>query len=282
MKKLFISLLTLLISSSQYALAQMISETEKVEIKGSYTNPIPSPDGNFVLLSGDQLNGIALLNMKTKSITPISDADGSGYGYTWSNDSQTIYFKVKPENAYVMDSEVFSYNIKTRKRSKVDINHNYLPSYNGENNIVVYTNIRTLKIEAIDLRTKKSWVVTNNDGQFYSATLSHDGKKVAVHEGSSVYVYNIDGSGVIAKLGMGIATSWSMDDKYLVGYLSESPDGHVVTNSDLYLFNVETSRAEKLTNTKDNLEAEPSFMGKDKIIYVDEKNGQILISNIKI
>nr|WP_298657089.1 hypothetical protein [uncultured Flavobacterium sp.] len=274
--------MTLLISSSQYALAQMISETEKVEIKGSYTNPIPSPDGNFVLLSGDQLNGIALLNMKTKSITPISDADGSGYGYTWSNDSQTIYFKVKPENAYVMDSEVFSYNIKTRKRSKVDINHNYLPSYNGENNIVVYTNIRTLKIEAIDLRTKKSWVVTNNDGQFYSATLSHDGKKVAVHEGSSVYVYNIDGSGVIAKLGMGIATSWSMDDKYLVGYLSESPDGHVVTNSDLYLFNVETSRAEKLTNTKDNLEAEPSFMGKDKIIYVDEKNGQILISNIKI
>ena len=51
--------------------------------------------------------------------------------------------------------------------------------------------VQVPKIEAIDLRTMKSWVVTNNDGQFYSATLSHDGKKVAVKKRDKLYHFYV-------------------------------------------------------------------------------------------
>lgn len=272
-------LLTLIVFNMSYT--QKLTKTQKLEFNNFYTNPIPSPNGELAIITGEQFIGISVLELKTKKVTPITITQGSGYGYSWSTDNETIFYKVKPENGYVMDSEVFSYNIKTKETKKVEINHNYLPSYQGKNNVVVYTNIRTLKIEAIDLKTMKSWIVTNNDGQFYSATLSHDGKKVAVHEGSDIYVYNIDGSGMIAKLGAGIATSWSMDDNYLIGYLSESNDGHVISNSDIYLYDVKNSKSKKITTTKNVFESNVSFISENKIIYADEKTGDILTSKIK-
>jgi len=272
-------LLTLIIFNMSYA--QKLTKTKKLEFNNFYTNPIPSPNGELAIITSEQFIGISILELKTKKVTPITITEGSGYGYSWSTDNENIFYKVKPEDGYVMDSEVFSYNIKTKETKKVEINHNYLPSYQGENNVIVYTNIRTLKIEAIDLKTMKSWVVTNNDGQFYSATLSHDGKKVAVHEGSDIYVYNINGSGMIAKLGPGIATSWSMDDNYLIGYLSESSDGHVISNSDIYLYDIRNSKSKKVTTTKNVFESNVSFISENKIIYVDEKTGDILTSKIK-
>ncbi len=272
-------LLTLIIFNMSYA--QKLTKTKKLEFNNFYTNPIPSPNGELAIITSEQFIGISILELKTKKVTPITITEGSGYGYSWSTDNETIFYKVKPEDGYVMDSEVFSYNIKTKETKKIEINHNYLPSYQGENSVIVYTNIRTLKIEAIDLKTMKSWVVTNNDGQFYSATLSHDGTKVAVHEGSDIYVYNIDGSGMIAKLGPGIATSWSMDDNYLIGYLSESSDGHVISNSDIYLYDVKNSKSKKITTTKNVYESNVSFISENKIIYADEKTGDILTSKIK-
>ena len=138
----------------------------------------------------------------------------------------------------------------------------------------------TLKIEAINLNTSKSWVVTNDEGQFYNAILSHDGKKVAVHNGPNISVYNIDGSGIISKLGVGIATSWSKNDNYLLGFMDESSDGHEISNSDLYMFDVTKSTSKKITQTKDSFESDPSFFGTNMIIYADEKTGQIFTSQI--
>lgn len=279
MRKISHYLLIFLFGTAGFS--QKLYETKKMEFNDFYTSPIASPNGEFALVTGQQFMGIYLLELKTKKITPISITEANGYGYSWAADNETIFYKVQPKNGYVMDSEVFSYNIKNKKKEKVAIDHNYLPSYQGENKVVVYTNIRTLQIEAIDLNTMKSWIVTNNDGKFYSATLSHDGKKVAVHEGSELFVYNIDGSGMIAKLGPGIATSWSYDDNYLLGYLSESKDGHVISNSDLYLFDVKNERSTKITDTKDVIESNVSFLSADQIIYADEKTGDIIISKIK-
>ncbi|WP_395059362.1 TolB family protein [Flavobacterium sp.] len=281
MKRILI-LLTLTIITTD-AFSQKLSKPKKVEITGTFANPIPSPTGEFILLTNEKSQGISLLNIKTKKITQISKTEGSGYGYSWSNDSETFFYKVKPENGYIMNSEVFNYNIKTKKTERININHNYLPSYKGnikESNIVVYTNIMTLKIEAIDLNTSKAWVVTNEEGQFYNAILSHDGKKVAVHNGPNIFVYNIDGSGIISKLGIGIATSWSKNDKYLLGFMDESSDGHEISNSDLYLFDVVNSKSKKITQTKDSFESDPSFFGTNMIIYNDKKTGQIFTSQI--
>lgn len=261
--------------------AQKVENSQKLQFKNFYTNPVPSPNGNFVLLSSENFAGVYLLDLQNATSEPVALSNANGYGYSWANDNETIFYKVQPENKYVMDSELFSYNIRTKNAKKLDLNHNYLPSYSGANGVVVYTNINTLQIEAIDLSTKKSWVVTNGTGQFYSATLSHDGKKVAVHEGSEILVYNTDGSGLIANVGPGIATAWSFDDAYLIGYLSESSDGHVISGSELYAYDVKSKRQIKLTETPKVLESNVSFISENKIIYVDENDGSIIISELK-
>lgn len=198
---------------------------------------------------------------------------------------ELLFLQRKKQNDYVSHSEVKSYDIKTKLITKLDIDHNYLPSFKGNNkesNIVIYTNISTLKIEAKDLNTSKKWVVTNDDGQFYNAIVSNDGKKAAVHNGAEIYIYNTDGSGLISKIGTGIATSWSKDDKYLLGFMDESRDGHEVSNSDLFLFNVANSKAEKITATATVFEVFPSFYDTDRIIFSDDKTGKIYTSKIKL
>lgn len=264
---------------------QKLSEVKPITSKGFYTNPIVSPSGNHALLTNSNFNGVYLLDLKTERTIQISKIDGSGYGYSWSDDGNTFFFKEKKENDYVLHSEVKSYNIQTKSINKVAINHNYLPSYKGndsQNNVVIYTNISTLKIEAKDLKSSKTWIITNDEGRFYNALLSNDGKKVAVHNGSEIYIYNIDGSGLISKIGTGIATSWSKDDKYLIGFMDESKDGHDISNSDLYLFDVASSKSEKITTTENTFEMFPSFYDTDKIIFADDKTGQIFTSRIKL
>jgi len=279
MKKRLILFLLCLSCLKDYA--QKLTEVKPITSKGFYTNPIVSPTGEHALLTTENFNGVYLLNLKTQIVKQISKVIGSGYGYSWSTDGKTCFFKEKKENDYVSNSEVKSYNVSTKSTTKLNINHNYLPSYKGENNIVIYTNISTLKIEAKDLKTSKTWVVTEDEGQFYKAILSNDGKKVAVHNGADIYIYHTDGSGLISKLGTGIATSWSKDDKYLIGFMDESKNGHDISNSDLYLFDVANSKANKLTTTSTAFEMFPSFYDTDKIIFSDDKTGHIFTSKIK-
>jgi len=285
MKKL---LLTFSLLTGLFANSQVITDYNRIEIDGFYTNPIVSPDSKYVLLSGEHLKGVFLLNLSDNSITTISSADGSGYAYSWNKDSNSFYFKEKGSKDYFSNSKVYQYSLSDKKTSAVvEINHNYLPSYKGfekdaERQIVIYTNTATLKIEAKDLKSSKYWTVTNDEGQFYNALLSHDGKRVAVHNGADIYVYPADGSGKGIKIGRGLATGWSKDDKFLIGFVDESTDGHRVTNSEIYWYDVTNARAKKITTSEVISEMFPSFYDEDKVIFSDDKTGRIYTATIKM
>lgn len=262
--------------------AQEFSKPKEIPVKGYFTNPVASPDGKYALLTQEHNHGVFLLNIHTQEVTPISTIGGIGYGYTWNLDSQTFYFKEKGEKEYFSNSRVKSYSIKDKIAKETDLNHNLLPSFNGKNEIVVHTNPFTLQIEATNLKTQKTWAVTNDEGQYYNAILSHDGKKVAVHKGADIWVYNVDGSDKGKLIGQGIATSWSTDDKYLIGFLDESLDGHSISNSEILLFDVENGKTKKLTSTEDQFEMFPSLFGENQIIFSDEKSGKIYVSTLKL
>lgn len=276
----FILFGSFLLSFSFYG--QKIQDFELINIEGFYTNPLFSPTGEFVLLTGEHLKGVYLLDLKDNSVKQISDTPGSGYAYSWDTSGGSFYFKERSEKEYVSNSKVMNYNIQDHYSKVIEnVNHNFLPSYSGSRNeTVVYTNLANLKIEALDLATSKTWTITNDEGQFYSAILSNDGKKVAVHNGPDIYVYEIDGSSKGKKIGTGIATAWTEDDKNLIGFLDESEDGHTVSNSELYLFNVENSRTKKITNTEIISEMFPTIH-KDKVIFADDKSGSLFIATLK-
>ncbi|MGX7666204.1 hypothetical protein [Flavobacterium pedocola] len=261
--------------------AQELSKPREIAIKGAYSNPVASPDGKYVLLTKEHNKGVYLLEMKTKRITVVSDKDGSGYAYTWNKDSKTFYYKEKGEKAYFSDSKVKAFSVTQKKAKPLNLNHNFLPSFKGNSKKVVHTNPSTLKIEATDLESSKNWVVTNDEGQFYNAILSNDGTKVAVHKGADIYLYNVDGNDKGKYIGTGLATAWSKDDKYLIGFLDESKDGHSVSNAEILLFDVRTSKTIKLTTTENQIEMLPSLYGNNQVIFSDEKTGKLFVSQLK-
>jgi Tol biopolymer transport system component len=286
MKKIL--LIILVVVNSHSVFSQKIEKMNRVDVDGFYTNPVVSPDGKFALLTGHHFKGAYVLNLKTNEINQISDKEGSGYSYSWDSNSEKVYFKQKEEKEYFSDSKVYSYSLETKITTIMpDIDINMLSSYHGKeknatSQIVVYTNMTTLKIEAKDLISKKSWVVTSEDGQYYNALLSPDGKKVAVHKGSDIYIYEVNGNGKGQKLGTGIATSWSLDNQHLLGFLDTSEDGHNVTNSEIYLFDIKTLKSKKVTNTEVLLEMFPSFISKNKVLFTDDKTGAIYTAKLKM
>jgi len=286
MKKIL--LFILVIANSHSVFSQKIEKMTRVDVDGFYTNPIVSPNGEFTLLTGHHFKGVYVLNLKTNEINQISDKEGSGYGYSWDNNNEVVYFKQKEVKEYFSDSKVYSYSLQTRTTALMpEIDINMLSSYHGKDKnatsqIVVYTNMTTLKIEAKDLISKRSWVITSEEGQYYNALLSPDGKKVAVHNGSDIYIYEVNGNGKGQKIGTGIATSWSADNQHLLGFLDTSEDGHNVTNSELYLFDIKTFKSKKVSNTEVLLEMFPSFIGKNKVLFTDDKTGAIYTANLKM
>lgn len=284
-KKVFYYLLFAFSISCSYA--QELRNLERVIIKGYFTNPVVSPNGKFTLLTNEHCKGVFLLNLNTNELIQISDKEGSGYGYCWNKDSETFYFKQKNKDDFFVNSKTYSFCINTKEIVELsEINHNYLPSFNGsiENNdsqIVVYTNARTLKIHAKDLVSGKDWIVTEDEGQFYNAVLSHDSKKIAVHKGADIYVYDIKGQTNGIKIGTGIATSWSPNDSFIIGFLDESLDGHTIDNSNIYSYNPEKYSPKKITNTEVFSEMFPSFIDENTILFSDDKTGRIFTFNIK-
>lgn len=286
MKK--IVLIALLMANGHSVFSQKMEKMKRVDVDGFYTNPVVSPNGKFALVTGHHFRGTYILNLKTNEITQISDKEGSGYGYSWDHNNEMVYFKQKEANEFFSDSKVYSYSLKTRVTALMpEIDSNMLSSYHGKeknatSQIVVYTNMTTLKIEAKDLISKRSWVITSEEGQYYNALLSPDGKKVAVHKGADIFVYDTYGNGKGQKIGTGLATSWSADSQNLLGFLDTSEDGHNVTNSEIYLFNLKTLKAKKISNTEVLLEMFPSFMGTNKILFTDDKTGAIYTANLKM
>ncbi|MVO10939.1 hypothetical protein GOQ30_17340 [Flavobacterium sp. TP390] len=274
-------------SSMYFSYAQNLKNLQRIPLEAYFTNPVVSPDGQFTLLTNQHFKGVYLLNLSNNQIQRITDKEGSGYGYSWNEKSDTFYFKQKNENEFFYNSKTYSYSILDQKIEELpEINANYLPSFKGfkkggDRAIVVYTNLNTLQIFAKNLHTQEKWLITQNDGQYYNAIRSNDGKKVAVHNGADIYIYDIDGQKEGVKIGSGIATSWSPNDDYLIGFLDQSSDGHTIDNSEIYLFNPKEYSPKKITNTEVISEMFPSFIDENTIIFSDDKTGRIFTFNIK-
>lgn len=267
--------------------AQDLKNLTRIDVNGFYSNPIASPNGEYALVTGEHAAGVYLIHLKTNTIQMITDKEGCGYGYSWNSLGNEFYFKQKGKHEYFSSAKTFSYNIDSKRMVELqEIHHNYLPSFKGmdqkdASRVVVYTNTTTLKVHAKDLVSQKDWIVTNDEGQFYNAILSHDATKIAVHNGPNIYIYDISGKQKPINLGMGIATAWDVTDKYLIGFLDESLDGHTIDNSEIYVFSPDQKAPVKLTNTEVFSEMFPSFAGENKIIFSDDKTGRLFTIDIK-
>jgi len=251
-----------------------------------YSAPKCSPDGKKILFTKLNYNGLFVLDLITKRVDTLNMLRGAGFNATWSSDSKLIYYQHKTPDKYKKyksSTVVKSINIITKETiPHPDFEINGIVSrasakLNGD--VIVYLDQNTLMVKAHTLDGSKEWNVTN-DGLYYVLILSPDKKKVVVTKNDEMFVYATDGSGLICSLGKGHATSWSVDGKQILFYLSQD-DGHVITGSDLFLTNSDGSQRWQLTKTPNMFEELPDWLPDGKqIVYSDIKTGTIYIADL--
>ncbi|MEQ8928098.1 MAG: hypothetical protein RLO81_19935 [Fulvivirga sp.] len=154
--------------------------------------------------------------------------------------------------------------------------------YNPENSnddLIVFLDKTSLKVMA--RQGDSSWLVTSDNQKYYFPIISNDKNKVVVHNGSKMQVFNVNGSGLISELGWGVACSWNSGSDKILFIRDESPDGHVITGSEIYMINADGSNLCKLTNTPNTTElwAHWSADG-ERIVFYDEQTDKVYQSEI--
>ncbi len=119
----------------------------------------------------------------------------------------------------------------------------------------------------------RQWNISDSKTNYYNILASPNGKYLVANQGVRIKLFTTSGD-EIADLGEGIPSSWHSNNKTIVGFFDVSNDGHEISNSDLYIYNIDSSNPIKITNTENEKECWPSFINENTIIYSDiEKEG---------
>ena len=271
-------------SQNKVAKKYYLADSKTVpHIKSSVFNVLESPDKKSLCFSDESLSKVYLIKLTAGALpTLIYTSSGCGYFPAWTADSKSILMKSKAKD---YKNEVVEYVLSSNKIVKrPDLDFRAIQSYDNAKaaaDPVIYINE---KLQLIKTDKKSKLIVVLEAGKVcYQPILSPDKQKVAVHIGNEIWVYNINKEEKPRKIGNGLVTSWSIDSKFLLGFIDVSKDGHEISNSELYLFDVLTKNRHQLTDTEDAIEMNPTFSRDGKsIYYTNSKNGSIIISQLKI
>jgi Tol biopolymer transport system component len=252
-----------------------------------YSRPVWSPDGQKLLFTDNHNDALFIKEMAGNGpVKRLKNGQGIGYKATWAPDSKRIIFYEKQTTSsggrVLVEKSIDMISCKERVLSEnKSTKANRTFSARKSPSLKVYINPETLKLEARK-GNGTPWVITKEEGQFYSPLISPDGKNVIVNEGANMYLYSINGNAKRKNLGVGVASSWLPDGSGILTFEDESTDGHALTGAELYHVATGSGAKTRLTHTPDRIEmwADVSPDGK-KIAFADEKSGKIYVADLK-
>lgn len=221
-----------------------------------------SPNGDYILFSNENAQGIQLFDLKTSNKKTISE-NGNGFDAAWA-DNSTIIFKEKTEDYRVV---LKKYELQSNTISIVEASENLLPSSFGKD-IQIYLNKKPISI-AIK-QPNEATVTIDNTKPIYAPLVNYKQQLLLLHEGTTMKLYNFQGV-LIDNLGMGLATSWSSDGKNLLYFVDHSDDGHEITSSTIHSYNVISKKHKTLIDAVSVIATYPYFINDTTVIYSDLK-----------
>lgn len=253
MKKLLLSL-AVLASSSAFAQVLNVTSVEKLNVLGNNACVVAgiSPKGDYVLLTGAQLEGLVKYDLATGKTNVLTTALAAGNGAKISADGKNVVYR---EDTFVNGlrySDVQQKNLSTGVITQLQKASRNLNAINlqGGNALIVNSGRITKKsvskalpvvketpVVSIDnkqLMITKQGVTTvlSPNGRQYSyiwPSVSPDGKKVCYYVcGVGCFVSDINGKNV-KSIGILRAAQW-YDNNTLVG-MKDTDDGHTITSS---------------------------------------------------
>lgn len=248
--------------------------TPTLLIKSDAVEPHYCPDGSMFFYLNDKGNQLTVFNTKTNESKVVLQQEGLKNNVSWAKNCQTILYKYK-EN-YKM------------KFGSVNINGNKTQSFTDYpaltsvaslqySDTIFYLDQKSLSIKA--KYQNNEWNFGNEKQRYYNLLASPNGRYLAANNGSEIVLIDLK-TNTESILGKGLHTSWHPLGNYLIGFLDESTDGHNISNSDIFLWDVNTGKQTQITNTKDIFEAYPNFKNNTSIIYSDMNKEGIYELNI--
>jgi Tol biopolymer transport system component len=277
-----------------------------------YMHPIWSPTNNWIAFSTIGYQGIWIINPDSYETKKLTDEQGSGFGFSWSNNGEAIICRTTYYEGRIPFNQLKIFDIVNDKSWKVsDDNQRFrgTPRWSlddqqvyimGKQNIhifesklktselrtspnniqMVYLKSAKIVVETFDHGTKEVFKPVSGMG-LINLVISPDGSKLAFEVyGGNMHVMNVDGTGLI-DLGVGYRPQWSPDSEYLA-YIITEDDGYRFTQSDIYTIKIDGSDKTNLTNTSDILEMDPSWSPEgDHIAFDTYTEGGIYIVGIE-
>jgi len=299
---------------SGYGGWRMVSKPVKlIAAEGEiHMHPVWSPSSDWVAFTTVGYQGIWVINPKSLEIKKLTDEQGSGFGFSWSNNGEAIVCRTTNYEGRKPLNQVKIFDIENDKswivsdgrqrfrglpRWSVDDQEIYIlgkrninifesslkisaPKTTPDIKQMVYIKSGKIVVEGFDRVTRKVFEPVSGMA-LINLVISPDGSKLAFEIfGGNMYVMDMDGTG-LNDLGVGYHPKWSPNSEYLV-YMITEDDGHRFTQSDIYTIKIDGSDKTNLTNTTDILEMNPSWSPDGNQIAFDTYNeGSIYIVKIE-
>ena len=276
------------------------NEQVQIPTSGGYY-PILSPTGDYLIISGSDMQGLKKYDLTTKQLTTLTDGKSAGFGAKISTDGKTVVYRTSSYKNRLRYVSLHTLNVETGKTTTLIKDTRDLQGVSMAQGTVLAVNKGKLvqkrlggeKLSTVppvpSIKEGKLYVTVGNqtklvdpagkEASYLWASISPDGKKLLYYviNTGKAYVSNIDGSNPIS-LGTMHAPIW-MGNNWVIGMLDRD-NGEVITASKIIA--VKANGTSRTALTDDSVIAmEPSVsLDATKIAY-NTADGKIFIMQVE-
>lgn len=297
MRRLILIVIVFLFSSVLYSQISTIKiEKLPLPVNEEWANPIFSPDGKKIYFTNSNYNGIWEYTLSTNKLRQITDAPGSGYGFTISDDGNLLVYRKTTYDDKTRNriQELIQVNLITLTTKKIvsgsDISN---PTF-IKANVVYSSGFETKNLEKIALSKETKLIGIENtkivlihngirkiidpfgNGSYIWPSLSPDKTKLVAYEADrGAFVCDLNGN-ILARLGRVDAPVWTRDGKYII-YMDDKDDGHFILSSEIMAITPDGKEKFQLTSTPNVIEMYPSTSPVENKIVCSSLSGEIFL-----
>lgn len=296
-----IKFLTVALACTLLATAQEVSVTRHEQllkgVESGIFNPVISADGESVLFSGANYNGLKIYDLTDNVVAKIADDSMAGFCPAFSRDGKSVYFISQTRGG---DMRVFremkSYDLDGKTTTVVAEKARGMQrpvsvdgglavvSDNGKmlkakrkGGLYVYADGAELAVVRDGVENRISPVETKYT--YLWESLSPDGTKILFYAGAKgAYVCDLEGN-LLADLGKYTAPAW-MGNDYVVA-TNATNDGHQYESSQIVLLKADGSMKKELTKPE-SMSMNPTASADGSRIVYNTIDGRLFVMELSI